>query len=67
MHVDSESDGDSDEVSGDPEEVSLVDIRARVTTAGFTEAQLNETITNYEDLNVIVRVANGSKIRFVTG
>ncbi|KAJ7217212.1 MCM2/3/5 family-domain-containing protein [Mycena pura] len=67
MQGDSESDGDSDEDSGDPEEVSLVDIRARVTTAGFTEAQLNETITKAGDLNVIVRVANGSKIRFVTG
>ncbi|KAJ6597263.1 MCM2/3/5 family-domain-containing protein [Mycena vulgaris] len=63
MDVDSD---DSDEYSGDPEEVSLVDIRARVTQAGFTEAQLNETIAKYEDLNVLVRVANGSKIRFVT-
>jgi len=67
MDVDSESDDDSeDEYGGDPEEVSLVDIRARVTTAGFTEAQLNETIAKYEDLNVLIRVANNSKIRFVT-
>ncbi|KAJ6624493.1 MCM2/3/5 family-domain-containing protein [Mycena sp. CBHHK59/15] len=65
MDVDSESD-ESDEYSGDPEEVSLVDIRARVTTAGFTEAQLNETIAKYEELNVLIRVASGSKIRFVT-
>lgn len=44
MDVDSESEDSDDEYGGDPEEVSLVDIRARVTTAGFTEAQLNETI-----------------------
>ncbi|KAF7363770.1 DNA replication licensing factor MCM7 [Mycena sanguinolenta] len=67
MDVDSESEDDSDDEYGrDPEEVSLVDIRARVTTAGFTEAQLNETIAKYEDLNVLTRVANGSKIRFIT-
>ncbi|KAF7338021.1 DNA replication licensing factor MCM7 [Mycena venus] len=66
MDVDSESDDSDDEYGQDPEEVSLVDIRARVTTAGFTEAQLNETIAKYEDLNVLTRVANGSKIRFVT-
>ncbi|KAJ7085753.1 MCM2/3/5 family-domain-containing protein [Mycena belliarum] len=63
MDVDSD---DSDDYTGDPEEVSLVDIRARVTQAGFTEAQLNETIAKYEDLNVLTRVANGSKIRFIT-
>jgi len=65
MDVDSDSD-DSEDEYGDAEEASLVDIRARVTTAGFTESQLNETIAKYEDLNVLVRVANGSKIRFVT-
>ncbi|KAF7295500.1 DNA replication licensing factor MCM7 [Mycena indigotica] len=59
-----DSDSDSDEYSGQ-QEVSMVDVRARVTAAGFTEAQLNETIIKYEDLNVIVRVANGAKIRFV--
>ncbi|KAJ7172150.1 MCM2/3/5 family-domain-containing protein [Mycena filopes] len=67
MDVDSESEGGSDdEYNVDPEEVSLIDIRARVTQGGFTEAQLNETIAKYEDLNVLMRVANGSKIRFVT-
>ncbi|KAJ6531336.1 MCM-domain-containing protein [Mycena capillaripes] len=66
MDVDSDSDDSDDEYGGDPEEVSLVDIRARVTTAGFTEAQLNETIAKYEELNVLTRVAGGSKIRFVT-
>lgn len=43
MDVDSD-DGDDD---GDAyvEELALIDIRARVLRAGFTEAQLNETIT----------------------
>jgi DNA replication licensing factor MCM7 len=40
--MDVDSSDESDEYSA--EEVSLVDIRARVTQAGFTEAQLNETI-----------------------
>ncbi|KAF7327761.1 DNA replication licensing factor MCM7 [Mycena kentingensis (nom. inval.)] len=62
--MDVDSDEDSDEYTG-VDEVSLVDVRARVTAAGFTEAQLNDTISKYEDLNVIVRVANNSKIRFV--
>jgi len=39
-------DVDSDEAdSEDSSELSLVDIRARVLQGGFTEAQLNETIT----------------------
>lgn len=38
-----EVDDDSDE---EDEELSLVDIRARVLAAGFTEAQLMETIVN---------------------
>ncbi|CAK5277563.1 unnamed protein product [Mycena citricolor] len=64
--METDSDDSDDEFAGDAEEVSLVDVRARVTTAGFTEAQLNETILKYEDLGVLMRVANGSKIRFVT-
>ncbi|KAF7980158.1 hypothetical protein HWV62_39617 [Athelia sp. TMB] len=59
-------DTDDDEDDGDStEELSLVDIRARVLRAGFTEAQLNETITEYEDLNLVARVANGTKLRFI--
>ena len=39
-------DVDSDEDEGDDdEELSLIDIRARVVNAGFTEAQLMETIS----------------------
>ncbi|KAI0818961.1 hypothetical protein BC629DRAFT_1712319 [Irpex lacteus] len=53
---------DSDE--DEDEELSMVDIRARVLAAGFTEAQLMETIINYEDLDIWMRVANNSKLRF---
>ncbi|KAF8077758.1 MCM2/3/5 family-domain-containing protein [Lyophyllum atratum] len=55
-------DVDSDE---DDDELSMVDIRARVVNAGFTEAQLMETISQYEDLDLWTRVASGSKLRFV--
>ncbi|KIY73057.1 DNA replication licensing ATPase [Cylindrobasidium torrendii FP15055 ss-10] len=55
---------DSDDEAVDT--LKMVDIRARVvTTAGHTEAQLMETINKYEDLNVIVKEANGTRIRFV--
>ncbi|GLB34765.1 putative MCM family protein [Lyophyllum shimeji] len=56
MHVDSDEDED---------ELSMVDIRARVVNAGFTEAQLMETISQYEDLDIWMRVASGSKLRFI--
>ncbi|KAK7038025.1 DNA replication licensing factor MCM7 [Favolaschia claudopus] len=65
MDVDSESEDDSDEYTGDPDEVSLVDIRARITTQGYTEIQLNDTLNQYEELNLLARVANGTKVRFV--
>lgn len=35
---------DSDEEEGDAEELALIDIRARVLRAGFTEVQLTETV-----------------------
>ncbi|KAI9446175.1 MCM2/3/5 family-domain-containing protein [Lactarius indigo] len=44
--------------------LSMVDIRARVLRAGYTEAQLMTTIQEYEDLNIWTRVANGSKLSF---
>ncbi|CAA7271618.1 unnamed protein product [Cyclocybe aegerita] len=56
-------DVDSDEEDG--KVLSVLDIRARVISAGFTEAQLMETITAYEDLEIWVRVAGGSKIQFI--
>jgi DNA replication licensing factor MCM7 len=37
---------DSDEDEDDTEELTLVDIRARILRQGFTETQLNETIRN---------------------
>jgi len=59
-----ERDMDSEEEE-DVDELALIDIRARVLRAGFTEVQLNETITQYEDLDVWTRVANGAKLRFI--
>lgn len=44
--------------------LSMVDIRARVLRAGYTETQLMTTIQEYEDLNIWTRVANGSKLSF---
>ncbi|KAI0705890.1 MCM-domain-containing protein [Cytidiella melzeri] len=58
---DMDVDNDSDE---EDEELSMVDIRARILAAGFTEAQLMETVINYEDLDIWMRVANNSKLRF---
>jgi DNA replication licensing factor MCM7 len=42
---DMDVDDDDDDFGGDAEELSLIDIRARVVNAGFTEAQLMETIS----------------------
>ncbi|KLO19270.1 ATP dependent DNA helicase [Schizopora paradoxa] len=61
--------GETDmDVDGDEEgndELSMIDIRARVLAAGFTEAQLMDTIHEYEDIDVWTRVANGAKLRFI--
>ncbi|KAL0946532.1 hypothetical protein HGRIS_012741 [Hohenbuehelia grisea] len=59
MDVDSESEEE------DPEELSLIDIRARVIKAGYTELQLTQTITKYEAMDIWMRVANGTKLRFI--
>lgn len=56
---------DSDESDEDDEELSMVDIRARVIKAGYTEVQLMQTITNYEAMDIWMRVANGAKLRFI--
>ncbi|KAI0748473.1 MCM-domain-containing protein [Daedaleopsis nitida] len=56
---------DVDDDEEDAEELSMVDIRSRVLTSGFTEAQLMETILEYEGLDVWTRVANNSKLRFI--
>ncbi|EED82471.1 predicted protein [Postia placenta Mad-698-R] len=55
--------GDSDDE--DLDELSLIDIRARVLRSGFTEAQLMETIVEYENMDVWTRVANNSKLRLI--
>lgn len=82
-----ERDMDIDDDSSDDEsgELSLIDIRARVLSKGFTEAQFMDTIvqvrtsflrvmvgggcsllsSQYESLDVWVRAANGSKLRFI--
>lgn len=89
MDVDSDEDEDEDDGDKYTEELALIDVRARVLRAGFTEAQLNETITQvyffaphllrpfaktpfdlfllvqYENLDLLARVANGSKLRFI--
>ncbi|KZT09595.1 MCM-domain-containing protein [Laetiporus sulphureus 93-53] len=61
MDVDDEGLQDQDDL----DELSLVDIRARVLRSGFTEAQLMDTIMQYEDIEVWMRVANDSKLRFI--
>ncbi|KAG8855574.1 Mcm2-7 hexameric complex component [Serendipita sp. 411] len=48
-----------------PMELSMVDIRARVLAAQFTETMLMSTILAYEDMGVWLRVANGSKLQIV--
>ncbi|KAM5532331.1 hypothetical protein V8D89_014010 [Ganoderma adspersum] len=58
-------DVDEDEEEADAEELSMIDIRSRVLTAGFTEAQLMETVLEYEGLDVWTRVANNTKLRFI--
>ncbi|WVQ81309.1 hypothetical protein IAT38_003432 [Cryptococcus sp. DSM 104549] len=54
--------GTDDEEMG---ELSVMDVRSRVVAKGFTESQMMETITEYENMGVLMRVANGSKLRFV--
>jgi DNA replication licensing factor MCM7 len=57
---------DSDEEENDGE-LAMVDVKARVFAKGFTETQVMETIIEYENLGVISRVANGTRLRFVDG
>ncbi|KIJ10524.1 hypothetical protein PAXINDRAFT_85941 [Paxillus involutus ATCC 200175] len=61
MDIDSDEEDDDD----DDGELVLIDIRSRVLGAGYTEAQLNDTIAEYESIDVWARVANGSKLRFI--
>ncbi|KAJ8454943.1 hypothetical protein ONZ45_g19111 [Pleurotus djamor] len=61
--VDMDSDEDDDDEEDD--ELSMVDIRARVLKAGYTEVQLTQAITKYESMDIWMRVANGAKLRFI--
>ncbi|KAG9318608.1 minichromosome maintenance protein mcm7p [Chiua virens] len=58
-------DVDSGEDDDDDGELALIDVRSRVLGAGYTEVQLNDTIAEYESIDVWARVANGSKLRFI--
>ena len=78
-----ERDMDVDSDYEDSTVLSMTEIRARVLSSGYNEAQLMETITTvslsglycngrfltffqqYENLGVLVRVANNSKIQFI--
>ncbi|KAJ2932899.1 hypothetical protein H1R20_g4189, partial [Candolleomyces eurysporus] len=55
---------DSDEEQ-EEDTLSMVDVRSRVLTAGWTEVQLMDCITAYEDLSIWMRVANGSKLKIL--
>ncbi|GMK55623.1 hypothetical protein CspeluHIS016_0206790 [Cutaneotrichosporon spelunceum] len=59
---------DDDDLESEEEtlqELSMVDVRSRVIAKGFTENQLNDTIAEYENMAVLVRQANGTRLRFV--
>ncbi|KAG6336325.1 hypothetical protein ID866_2774 [Astraeus odoratus] len=58
MNIDSDDD--------DEDELSLIDIRSRILGAGYTEAQLNDTLVEYENVDIWARVANGSRLRFIS-
>jgi DNA replication licensing factor MCM7 len=76
-----ELDREDEEEAEPPMELSMVDIRARVLAAQFTETQLMSTILavrkmltvsttlkpalQYEEMNIWMRVANGSKLQMV--
>ncbi|EIW66034.1 hypothetical protein TREMEDRAFT_35470, partial [Tremella mesenterica DSM 1558] len=47
------------------EELLMVDVRNRVLAKGFTETQLMDTLLEYENMGVLVRTANATRIRFV--
>ncbi len=58
--------GQDDEESDDEmEELAMIDVRARVTSKGFTETGLMSTILEYENMGILLRVGNGTRLRFV--
>ncbi|EAU88865.2 minichromosome maintenance protein mcm7p [Coprinopsis cinerea okayama7 len=60
-----ERDMDVDSDEEDDDTLSMVDVRARVLNAGWTEAQLMDCIHGYEELEVWTRIANGSKLQIL--
>jgi len=65
MDVDEDEDDDDYDDEDDNTVLSMVEVRARVLSAGFTEAQLMETVVTYENMSILVRIASGTKIQFV--
>jgi len=59
--MDAEADSD-DEGEGT---LSMIDVRARVLAAGFTEMDLMSTVAEYERLEILMRAANGTKIQII--
>lgn len=54
-----------DEQGGDGSELTMAEVRDRVFAKGFTQTQLNHTIEEYTNLDVLALVANGSRLRFL--
>jgi len=56
---------DVDAITAEEEELAMVDVKARVIAKGFTDTQLTDTISEYENMGVLVRTANNTRLRFV--
>ncbi|WVO15363.1 translation elongation factor Tu [Cryptococcus depauperatus] len=55
--------------AGDGEELGellVSDVRTRVIAKGFTDLQMMDTILEYENMDVLMRTTNGSRLQFVT-
>lgn len=62
---DHDMDVDADSDDGYDGTLSMVDIRARVLAAGFTEMDLMNTVNEYEGLEILMRAANGTKLQII--
>ncbi|RSH95139.1 Mcm2-7 hexameric complex component [Saitozyma podzolica] len=60
------ADDDEEEEEDELEELAMVDVRARVLAKGFTETQFLDTVLEYENMGVLMRTANGTRLRFVS-
>ncbi|WWC72895.1 uncharacterized protein I206_106859 [Kwoniella pini CBS 10737] len=47
------------------EELGMNEVRNRVLAKGFTETQFMDTVLEYENMGVLVRTANNTRLRFV--